>query len=100
MSNGGQLFITDTECFLSLRDHDYFIRPTIEEFHKLIDLGAADFLGQHIVGGHGEAGTNESEVRNIPVGRIIWDVEWCEFTEFYFEYCSESKKIDRDGNIL
>ena len=102
MSDGTQCFIKDTECFLSLYpdEPNVYVRPTVEQFVKLINLGMGDFRGEHRVGQYGmEDGhfTEESKIRGVPNGTRIWDLEWCEVREFYFVYSCESKRIDLTG---
>lgn len=105
MSDGTQCFIKNTECFLSLypNDPNVYVRPTIDQFIELIKRGMGDFCGEHIVGGYGDdnsAFIKECEVRGIKAGTRIWDLEWCELSEFYFVYSNESKQIDREGKEL
>lgn len=95
MSDGTQLFVKGTECFLSLNGQ--YVRPTVDQFVELIKRGVDDFLGEHIVG---ESIESEGKTRNIPNGTKTWDLEWCELSEFYFVYSSESKQIDREGNEI
>lgn len=95
VSDGTQLFIKDTECFLYCNGK--YIRPTIDQFVDLIKTGYADFLGEHIVGCHFES---EGTTRNIPNGTKIWDLEWCELSEFYFKISNESKEIDKNGREI
>jgi hypothetical protein len=94
MSDGSQLFIEDTECFLFV-DNKY-VRPTIDEFCDMVkDDACLDFLGEHIVSpGH------ESTVRKIPENTRIWDSELCSLSEFYFVYENEPKQLDKNGNPI
>lgn len=93
MSDGSECFIEDTECFLSLYpdERGVYVRPTLEQFVDLINRGMGDFLGEHIIGEH------EGRVMNTEAGNRIWDLEWCELKEFYFEYENEPMRLNRKG---
>lgn len=93
MSDGTQLFVKDTECFLSLNDQ--YVRPTVDQFVELIKRGVDDFYGQQII-----EYASHSECRKLPIGTLVWELEWCEMNEFYFIHSSESKQIDRNGKEL
>jgi hypothetical protein len=95
MSDGSQLFVKDTECFLFIKEksEETYYRPTIEEFVKMVESEYFDVMGEHIVGEG-----NESKIRNIPANTKIWDAEWCDTREFYFVVCYQPKSITVKSN--
>jgi hypothetical protein len=97
MSDGSELFVEDTECFLSLypSEPDVYVRPTIDQFTNLIkgdQMG--DFLGEHIIGEH------ESRAMSTVAGTRIWDLEWCDLREFYFEVEHAPRRLNRNGEVI
>lgn len=95
ISDGTQLFEKDTECFLFDKKTNTYIRPTLDQFYDMVLNEPADFIGLH------KCDTDhESKVRNIPLGTIFYDLEWCGLDEFYFVHCNESKVVNREGKEI
>lgn len=92
ISDGTQLFIKDTECFLCVEDR--YVRPTIDQFNQWIEANIGDVLGKQII-----KYESHSQCRKLPIGEIVWEVDLCELTEFYFVYSTISKEVNGDGSI-
>jgi hypothetical protein len=88
-------FKAGTECFLWIKEKNMYVRPSLQEFCKMVENGDNDFTGIRIT-----QWESESIAYKIPIGSERWDVDWCSLKDFYFEHDYTSKNVNRVGEKI